>query len=347
MTSMQPLWWFALPVLLLPLWWHLQKRERTRTEPLATARFLPAAAPRQQRVFRFADVLLLLARLLLLVGLIAWLAVLAMPWKGDTVFIDPSLNSGAWAEQQIHAAGMDKAAREPLPADAWNWLARNEHAWHPTARFLVVARTLGMPALPPRLAHNVALRTLAPGARPAAPAHAAPMDRHVVVVAAPERMARWQALFAAFGTAGDGAYRYVLSDTPTPATELIVWDRPDSKPPQSWQAALWWRTETSTMAPAAGMRPRVVFTGVSTKQGVTWSAPQWPLNDASGARSLYEQWQRQSKPWPAYPMPAIQSLPAQRKSPLPAVLAASPEWLAAAIVALFVLERILAHVRRR
>ena len=41
MTSMQPLWWFALPVLLLPVWLHMRKRERTRTDLLATARFLP------------------------------------------------------------------------------------------------------------------------------------------------------------------------------------------------------------------------------------------------------------------------------------------------------------------
>ena len=41
MTSM---WWFALPVLLLPIWWHRQKRERVKALPLATARFLPRAA---------------------------------------------------------------------------------------------------------------------------------------------------------------------------------------------------------------------------------------------------------------------------------------------------------------
>lgn len=340
MASLQPLWWFALPVLLLPVWWHLQKRERVKTELLATARFLPAAAPQQQRVLRLIDVLLLLIRLLLLAGLIAWLAVLTMPWKGDTVFIDPALESDAWAQQQIRAAGMDKAAREPLPADAWNWLARNEHAWKPSARLLMVVRTLPMPALPPRLAHTVMLRTPPALASPAPATSSHPTERHVVVVAPPERMARWQALFAAFGTAGDGVYRYVLSDTPTQATELIVWDRPDTPPPQEWQAPLWWRTA------AAGAQPERLAT-LKTKQGLVWTAQQWPLTDAAGARKLYEMWQHQSKPWPAYPMPAVDSLPAQRKAPLVAALAESPEWLAAVLLTLFVLERILAHVRRR
>lgn len=376
MTSMQPLWWFALPVLLLPLWWHLQKRERTRTEPLATARFLPPAAPRQQRVLRLVDWLLLLARLLLLLALIVWLAVLTMPWKRDTVFIEPALASDAWAAGQIRAAGMDAATREPLPADVWNWLARNEHAWHPSARFLIVARHLPMPALPPRLAHPLTLRTPAPSAPAAAsaspafalgatapapardgasdvsanaPASAPPMatrprtgarpspatqpvERQVVVAAPPERSARWKTLFEAFGTAGDNAYRYVLTDQPTPATELIVWDLPDAQPPKSWQAPLWWRTTPTAIA-------------LERKNNI-WSAAQWPLQDAAGARALYEQWQRQSRPYEAYPMPAIQTLPAQRKAPLPATLAASPEWLAAAMLALFAIERMLAHVRR-
>ena len=332
MTSMLPMWWFALPVLLLPLWWHLQKRERTRTEPLATARFLPAAAPRQQRVPRLIDLLLLFARLLLLAALIAWLAVLILPWKRDTVFIDPALASDAWAVQQIRAAGMDAATREPLPSDVWNWLARNEHAWHPSARFLIVARKLPMPALPPRLAHTVTLRTPAPPTSAPAASVSAPAERHVVIATSPERLARWKALFTAFSTAGDNAYRYVLTDEPTRETELIVWDRPDAQPPTSWQAPLWWRTT------AAGASPE--------RRANIWSASQWPLQDATGARTLYEQWQRQSRPPEAYPMPAIQTLPAQRKTPLPATLAASPEWLVAAMLALFAIERILAHVRR-
>ena len=393
MISMQPLGWFALPVLLLPVWWHMRKRERTRTDLLATARFLPAATPQQQRMLRWSDVLLLLARLALLAVLIAWMAVLVMPWKGDTVFVAPELQASPWAEQQVQTAGMGSAAREPLPDDLWNWLALNEHEWRPEARFLILASSAAMPALPPRLAHAADLRLAPPAADPATPpatpsaatppsappssaapspaaaarsaapspaaaarsaapsavtavastavlpitatalAQRPPRERHVVVSAPPERMARWQALFAAFGTAADGANRYVLSNAPVPATELIVWDHPDTPPPPSWKAPLWWRT-----AAANGQ--------TQTPQGLTWTAQQWPLSDIDGARALYERWQQATTRPASYAMSA-QTIKAGRSKPLPAPLARSPEWLALALLALFAIERILTHARRR
>lgn len=334
MTSIQPLWWLALPLLLLPLWWHMQKRERTRTDLLATARFLPAAAPQQQRILRWSDILLLLVRLALLVALIAWLAVLAMPWKGDTVFIDPTLEKSPWTQQQVQAAGMGSAAREPLPADVWSWLARNEHEWRPEARFLVLAPQAAMPAMPPRLAHALELRLAQPAEQPVgAAAMLRARERHVVVAAPAQRMARWQALFAAFGTAADGESRYVLADTPGKNTELIVWDHADQAPPATWRAPLWWRTGS-----AAGQ--------AVTPQGLAWTAPQWPLDDIDGARALYERWQRASALPAAYPIPA-QAIKAERAAPLPSRLARSPEWLALALLALFAIERILTHVRRR
>jgi len=332
MTSMQPMWWFALPVLLLPVWWHMRKRERTRTELLATARFLPAAAPQQQRVLRWAELLLLLVRLALLAALISWLAVLAMPWKGDTVFIAPSLESSPWAEQQIQSAGMSAAVREPLPADPWNWLALNEHEWRPKARFLILAPGAAMPALRPRLAHATDLRVVPGAGAPATPVQAT-RERHIAVAAPPQRLAAWQALFAAFGTTGNGTDRYVISETPSPKTELIVWDREDGEPPPDWKAPLWWRT-------AAAIAQK------QTKQGLVWAAPQWPLRDVDGARALYERWQAAIALPAAYPMQA-QVLEAARTKPLPAPLARSPEWLTLALLALFAIERIMAHARRR
>jgi len=158
-------------------------------------------------------------------------------------------------------------------------------------------------------------------------------ERHVVVVAPVERIAAWQALFAAFGTAGYGACRYVIDDTPTPKTELIVWDRHDSDPPPSWQAPLWWRT-----AKATGQ--------THTQQGLTWSAPDWPLHDIEAARALYERWQAATALPVAYPMQA-QAINAARTRPLPTPLERSPEWLALALLALFLIERTLAHARRR
>ncbi|WP_374583334.1 hypothetical protein [Pseudoduganella sp.] len=340
MTSMQPLWWFALPLLLLPVWWHMRKRERTRTDLLATARFLPAATPQQQRMLRWSDVPLLLARLALLLALIAWLAVLAMPWKGDTVFVAASVERSAWAEQQIQSAGMGGAERQPLPDDAWHWLARHEHEWRPEARFLILApatsAAAAMPALPPRLAHPVDLRIApaTPAAAAAVPAaERAPRARHIVVVAPAARMPQWQALFAAFGTAADGANRYILGDAPRPETELIVWDKADAAPPPDWKAQLWWRTGA-----AAGE--------THSPQGTIWSAAQWPLQDIEAARALYERWQAATARPAPYPLPA-QQFSAARQKPLPAPLARSPEWLALALLALFAIERILTHARRR
>ena len=48
------LWWWTLPVVLLPILWHRQKREQTKTSLLASARFLPAAEPKMRRVSRLS-----------------------------------------------------------------------------------------------------------------------------------------------------------------------------------------------------------------------------------------------------------------------------------------------------
>ena len=71
------MWWLTLPVLLLPVWWHRQKRERIKAMPLATARFLPRAEPQQLRVWRWTERLLLVVRCLLLVAVMAVAATLA------------------------------------------------------------------------------------------------------------------------------------------------------------------------------------------------------------------------------------------------------------------------------
>ena len=126
MLSTQALWWLALPVLLLPIWWHRQKRQRLKAEPLATARFLPAAAPEQLRVWRWRDLLLLSLRCLLLLALIAWLAATVLPWRGDTVLLARGVDQ-AWAGQRIAAAGFGAARREEIAAQALPQLAK---AWH-------------------------------------------------------------------------------------------------------------------------------------------------------------------------------------------------------------------------
>ena len=284
------LWWWALPVVLLPILWHRQKREQTKTALLASARFLPAAEPKQQRVWRWHDVILLALRCLLLVALIALLADLVLAWRGDTVLVVPG----------TPPAVVDKEAgqRITLPdRDAVTWLHAHEREFEPGARLVVVGDAV-MPAVLPRFRHAVELRTVA--------SPAAPVERHVAVFS--DRTDAWRRLFAA----AEGPWHIVVDAAPGPRTELVVWDRPD--------------------APPAGLR-----------------APLWraePPHDADGARALFAAWQRQHFGVRPYTAPA-QALAPDAAAPAGPASGALRHWLSLALVALFALERIVTHVRRR
>lgn len=355
-SSAQPLWWLALPLLLLPIWWHRQKRQRIKSEPLATARFLPAAPPQTARIWRWEDLLLLALRCMLLAALIAWLAATAMPWRGDTVFIDPALVSrsgrpapSAWVEQQIAAAGLSTAQRMPLPADALQWLQANEHEWRPGARMLLLAETIPMPSQLPSLAHAADIRLLpAPAASGLAAARA---ERRIAVSAPPERMAAWRAVFAAFEAAGDG--RYIIEDKPSASTELIVWDSL-AAPPPGWYAPLWWLPASAPLTAFSIKEPAakpLVINGLALQisdspRGRVWRSNALPPQTADAARALYEAWQALTRPAQPYAMPAMQLEP-RRRSPLAMPSTPPGEWLAYVLLALFALERLVTHVRRR
>lgn len=362
-ASAQALWWLALPLLLLPIWWHRQKRQRVKSEPLATARFLPAAPPQTARVWRWEDLVLLALRCLLLAALLAWLAATSMPWRGDTVFIDPALTEAkagqSWSEQQIAAAGLSGAARKPLPADALHWLQANEHEWRPGARMLILAANVPMPAQLPPLAHAIEIR-LPPKAAPAESAEsgrsaesaaAAQTEHHIVLSAPPERIAAWRALFAAFESVGAG--RYVIDAAPGKATELIVWDSP-AAPPANWQAPLWWLSPSAPLSALGAHAPAAQPLSVNgiplgiadSPRGRIWVSPSWPPQDADAASALYETWQTLARPAQPYPMPAMQLAP-RRNSPLAMPTTPPATWLAYVLLALFALERLMTHVRRR
>lgn len=347
MLSAYPYWWLGLPLLLLPWWWHRQKRQRLDAETLATAKFLPAAAPEQLRVWQWRDRLLLLFRCLLLIVLLAWLAASIFPWRGDTVLLDPQADP-VWAQQQIASAGMRDATRIALPVQPLRWLREHEREWQPSARLLIVARAqqLAMPAHLPAFAHSVAVRLQA------TPANAAslpvPAVLEVVLAAAPERLARWQAMFAAYARAGDAQQRYRLVDTPGPATALIIWDQA-TPPPAAWRAPHWW-LGTQQRLPGKASAMTLHFNGLTldyadAPQGRLWTSDAFPPHDADVAQALYESWQQlQPALAQAYPM-LSQDLP--RLQLRAASSAASPAaWLAYALLALFVLERILSHARR-
>jgi hypothetical protein len=370
------LWWLALPVLLLPIWWHRQKRQRLKAEPLATARFLPAATPEQLRVWQWRDRILLLVRCLMLVALIAWLAATIFPWRGDTVLLDAGADK-AWAEQQIAATGLAGATRIELPSNALQWLREHERDWRADAKLLIVARAgqVAMPARLPQFSHQVELRTTPAAPRTAAlpavarasgapavaassavPRAEAPAGHRIVLAAAPERAAAWRSLFAAFDRAGDGAGSYVIASEPGPGAELIVWDTPGAAPAAAWRAPHWWLASAQPAAPMAAF-PELAKASTLTINGITlkyadsprgrlWTSDVFPPRDADTARALYEAWQMlQAAPAPAYPAPP-QTFAAAR-SPLPAITDAKPAtWLMLALLALFILERILTHARR-
>ena len=364
MLSSYPFWWLALPVLMLPIWWHRQKRRRLKAEPLATARFLPSAAPEQLRVWQWRDRVLLLVRCLMLVALIAWLAATIFPWRGDTVLVDADADK-AWTEQQITAAGMNAARRIELPADGrpgahgLQWLREHERDWRPGVRLLIVARAdqIAMPARVPQFSHQVELRTRPQSIAAATPvgvtavAPAASAQHNLVLSAVAERAAAWRSLFAAFDHAGTGAGRYTIAAEPDAGTELIVWDSP-AAPPPNWRAPNWWIAAPTTASfPELANASTLVINGITLKyadspRGRLWASDAWPARDADTARAIYDAWQLlAASPAPAYPTPS-QTFGATRGA-LPAVTDAKPAtWLALALLALFVLERILTHARR-
>ena len=352
MLSSYPFWWFALPVLLLPIWWHRQKRQRLKAEPLATARFLPVAAPEQLRVWQWRDRILLLVRCLLLLSLIAWLAATIFPWRGNTVLLDAGVDK-AWAEKEIGGSGFADAARIDLPTDALQWLRQHERDWNPDAKLLIVARAgqIAMPARMPRFSHQVEVRTMPATTRAVVPG----VVRYPVVLSAASGSdAAWRSLFAAFDTAGDGANRYMMAAAPDAATKLAVWDVPGDAPPAGWRVPHWWIAPASAQTaafPELKNAAAITINGLALKyadspRGRLWTSEAFPPRDADTARALFEAWQSLgAPPAPAYPVPS-QAFATDRASASSIVDARPASWLAYVLLVLFLLERILAHARR-
>ena len=322
---MNALWWLALPVLLLPIWWHRKKREQHQAETLATSRFLPRAEPRQTRAWQWNDILLLILRCLLLACAIAWLADPVMPWRGDTVVVAEGTDT-AWADRQATQAGLDKAERLTLPASqAIGWLQAHEREWRPEAQLLVLG-DLPMPAQLPAFGRRIEVRTLARAAQEA--------KRHVHIASA--RPEQWRRVFA--------AQNVVFDDTPGAATSLIVWDRPDAPPPV--RSPLWLVADTTSF-PELKNAPQVNgLHYADSPRGRLWHAANWPPQTLDAARSLLDDWQRLHAGSPAYTMPP------RVFEDAPSVQAPEPSGalrgiLMAILVALFVLERIVSHARRR
>jgi Aerotolerance regulator N-terminal len=327
---MNTLWWLALSVLALPIWWHRQKRQRIKAEPLATARFLPRSKPEQLRVWRWTERLLLLLRCLLLACLVAWLADAVVPWRSDTVLIVPGTDA-AWAGRQIREAGLMGAHRIDLPsADAIAWLRLHEREWQADARLLVVGE-VPMPARLPQLHHSVELRS-----------KAVPVVKttHRIAIVS-KRAQQWRALFAAL----DGPQRYMTDAEPNDRPELLIWDIADA-PAAGLHAPLWWVGDATAFPELKNAATVDGLRYMDSARGRLWSSAAWPPLDADSARALFEKWQRLHYAPVAFPAPS-QVVAATPSALSPPAGGALREWLMLALIVLFALERILAHARGR
>ena len=327
MTSM---WWYALPLLLLPVWWHRQKKERTKVALLATARFLPLTSPEQQRVWRWLDLTLLLLRCILLAAVIAWLADLVIATRGNTVLVAPG-SDRAWTEQQVVNAGMKDADVIVMPTpEVFDWIAQHEREWKPDARLLVLGN-VNMPARQPHFGRQVELRS-----------QSAPNKAALVSVAiVSERAAQWRAMFDALG----GAQRFNITFAPHAQAGLIIWDRSEA-PPAGLKAPLWWVGD-ATAFPQLKQAPSVAgLRYADSERGRLWASSAWPPVDADAARAQFELWQRvHFAPLP-YAVPSQILAPSRSADTAPAS-GALRSLLTIALLALFALERILAHATRR
>ncbi|HYE39282.1 MAG TPA: hypothetical protein VEB23_05080 [Ramlibacter sp.] len=327
------LWWLALPILLLPIWWHRQKRESLQAAPLATARFLPAADPRQVRVWKWSDRILLLVRCLLLAAVIARLADLVFPWRDDAVLVVPGADA-AWVDRQAAAAGMANAPRIEMEGrDALAWFAAHEREWKPDARVLVVG-DVAMPARMPRLRHTVILNTRPSPARPA--------PRPVMVTS--ERADAWRTFFEAASASGQPT---IQAAGPV---DLAVWDSAEP-PPAGRKAGLWWATQAAAF-PQLAQAHAVPATGLAgfryadTPHGRVWTAEKLLPGDAEHAARLFETWQRLHYAPVPYTAPSM-TLQASPDTPLASGSGALRAFFNMLLIALFAAERILTHVRRR
>lgn len=326
---MNSLWWLALPVLLLPVWWHRQRREQARALSLATARFVPRVQPEQVRVWRWNDIVLLLVRCLLLAAVVAWLADPVLPWRRDSVLVVAGTDP-AWLDKQIAAAGLKDARRIELPAaQALDWLRSHEREWPAQARVLVLGDVPMMATLP-KFGHRFELRT--------ASAPAKPVVRHIAIVSA--RAQEWRRLFAAL----DGPDRYVIDSEPTSMADLVIWDRPQA-PAAGLRAPLWWIADASAFPELRDARQVDGMRYADSPHGRLWSAAAWPPKDADSARRLFEDWQRlhyAPAPFTA-PSRTVEASRATQPDDVQGELRNMLAWLA---VALFAIERMLVHARR-
>ena len=137
----------------------------------------------------------------------------------------------------------------------------------------------------------------------------------------------------------------VIDEAPSAKTALVVWDRKEA-PPASLRAPLWLVTDTAAF-PELSKAPQVDgLRYADSPRGRLWHAQAWPPQTADAARALLDNWQRLHAGPPGYTAPS-RVFEASRTAHAPEPSGALREMLMALLAALFVLERILTHARRR
>lgn len=371
MMNVMAFWWLLLPVVLLPIWWHRQRRLNPKILTLATAKFLASATPQRKPIWRWRDWILLLLRCLILLCMLALLAGWFLSWRGDTVLLAPDLDP-QWVRQELKKSGMQEAQQSVFCAQAaceihtdnlLSWLEQQQAQWRPQARILILARAdqLRMNAQAPQIAHALQIR-IAPS--PRHPAVATNRSKLPIAVAS-DRLPEWQRLIAAFNLATNSAtnsatktdQEWIVSEKITHDTVLAIWDR--AEPPESgWRAPLLWLiTEgkgNTQQSDAASQRWRAL--AISSSQQANMQVWQLdlrqanPLQNIEVAKQLFEAWQS-VRPQPlSLPMQnqdrnAV-SAPTLRQTGDANLEPAWQQLLLAALVLLFVLERSIVHARR-
>ncbi|UUZ56619.1 hypothetical protein LP419_16865 [Massilia sp. H-1] len=143
----------------------------------------------------------------------------------------------------------------------------------------------------------------------------------------------------------DGPQRYLVQDMPDAASELIVWDVPEA-PPANLRAPLWWIGDSAAF-PELKNAPAVDgIAYADSARGRLWTSRAWPAADPDTARAV----RGLAAPAPSAGRVAgarRRSLPRRRASGWRPRMAALRFLMMVALLALFALERILTHAKRR
>lgn len=371
-------WWLALPMLILPLWWHRQRRQQDSAQSLATARFLPASDPRLQSVWRWRQILLLLLRLLMLLCLLALIAGIFYRGRSDTIFVS-RLADKSWVQQQLNE--VNKQSSLPWSAakvvefcpeteceiasdNILHWLALHQHEWQANSRWLVLADPAAtrMSAIEPDFQQSIELR-VEPNTVKQRTTHAETVN----VLVKSSRYPEWQAWFKAFEQSLDGRIKFELREQLEKSfklpIELVIWESPLA-PAAELNARLWWIRDQSTFSERGkdlDTNESVKAFGITvfdTKQGRVWLLSEkhdWPLHDLLQAKRLFEFWrsvqaQRQTFPAQSLRLPAKPQLAGSTAEQIAEHMREQKPnldmvWIWA-LIALFCAERMVNHARR-